>query len=221
MKVWPYCLVFIVPASVVVGTFTGGPGSFMTLVVVFGLIPLFDAVIGLNTANPNVEDEKQLNKAKGFHRVTWFFAVLQVCLVIWGIAMFAGQALTPLEQVGLILSLGTCSGGMGIVVSHELIHRIDSRLEPFLGRMVLASVLYMHWAIEHIAGHHRTVATPEDPATARKGEAFYVFWPRTVMGGIQSAWRIETRRLSRSGKSALSPGNRLLRYYGIEVLLVI
>ncbi|CAB1077007.1 hypothetical protein D1AOALGA4SA_4804 [Olavius algarvensis Delta 1 endosymbiont] len=26
-------------------------------------------------------------------------------------------------------------------------------------------------AIEHNAGHHRTVATPEDPATVRKNES--------------------------------------------------
>ena len=219
--VHPYFLVLIVPASVVIGFFIGGFGSFLTLVVVFALVPLFDALIGINTANPEAREEQQLNGAEHFHWLTWFLAVLQVGLVIWGIAIFANRPLAPLEQAGLILSLGTCSGGMGIVVSHELIHRINNRLEPFLGRIALASVLYMHWAIEHIAGHHRTVATPEDPATARKGESFYAFWPRTVLGGIRSAWEIETRRLQRRGRRRLTPGNRLLQYFGIEILLIL
>jgi len=216
----PFFSVLIIPACVGFGFVLGGLSSFLTIVLVFGLIPILDALIGLNTSNPAAADEKALAAATGYQLLTWLCAAVQVALVLWGVALFAGTALTIAERLGLILSLGICSGGMGIVVSHELIHRIDNRLEPLLGRIALASVLYLHWAIEHIAGHHRTVATPEDPATARKNESYYAFWPRTVFGGIQSAWDIEAGRLRRRGKSAFRPANRLLRYAAIEILLI-
>jgi alkane 1-monooxygenase len=173
MSAMPFYSVLVIPASVSIGLLLAGLSSYLTIVVVFGLVPLLDALIGLNEANPTAADEKKLQSVIGYRLLTWFCAGLQVSLVIWGIVVYAGTTLTLPERLGLILSLGISSGGMGIVVSHELIHRIDNRFEPILGRIVLASVLYLHWAIEHIAGHHRTVATAEDPATARKNETYF------------------------------------------------
>lgn len=33
--------------------------------------------------------------------------------------------------------------------------------------------LYMHFTIEHLFGHHKKVATPDDPASADKGITVY------------------------------------------------
>ena len=48
--------------------------------------------------------------------------------------------------------------------------------------------LYMHFYIEHLYGHHKRVATEEDPATSQKGENFYSFLPKSIIGGFMSAW---------------------------------
>ena len=45
--------------------------------------------------------------------------------------------------------------------------------------MALAQTGYGHFFVEHNRGHHVRVATPEDPASARMGESFYEFLPRT------------------------------------------
>ena len=42
------------------------------------------------------------------------------------------------------------------------------------------------------------VATPEDPASARLGESFWAFLPRTVIGSLRSAWELERERLRRA-----------------------
>ena len=79
-------------------------------------------------------------------------------------------ARTAIEIIGGVLSAGIAGGVVGITVAHELIHR-RSRVDRFLGGVLLASMSYLHWALEHVAGHHRLVATRADPATARLGES--------------------------------------------------
>jgi alkane 1-monooxygenase len=51
--------------------------------------------------------------------------------------------------------------------------------------------LYMHFTYEHLYGHHRKVATPEDPASAQKGISLYRFFPRTFFGSYKSVYEME------------------------------
>ena len=81
---------------------------------------------------------------------------------------------------------------------------MNNSFEPFLSRLMLWTVGYMHWAIEHVAGHHRHVATPRDPATARLGDSFLRLRPRTVFGGFRSAW-VSRRKGSGKGPARLEP----------------
>jgi alkane 1-monooxygenase len=53
--------------------------------------------------------------------------------------------------------------------------------------------LYMHFFIEHNKGHHKNVATQEDPASARYNEPIYFFYVRTVIFSYLSAWKIANR----------------------------
>src|SRR5258706_11912394 len=115
------------------------------------------------------------------------------------------------ELVLLGLIVGLYYGALTIVLAHELMHRA-SRLDQWLADILLTTVTYPQFAIEHVYGHHNTVATPADPATARLGEPLYAFVPRSVFGGLVHAWKIEAERLRRRGRSVWSPGNRMLRY---------
>ena len=63
-----------------------------------------------------------------------------------------------------------------------------------------------------------SVATEDDPASARRGEWLYSFWLRSVFGGWVSAWRLEADRLRRRGQSALSWGNEVLRWQLAQVV---
>jgi alkane 1-monooxygenase len=117
------------------------------------------------------------------------------------------------------VSVGSTTG-VGMTFAHELIHRRKA-FERFLGDILLASVTYAHFAIEHVKGHHRHVGTPRDPATARLGEAVYVFLPRSIVGGLLSAWKIERRRLEEHRLRAWSPSNMMLRFTGVEMAIYI
>jgi alkane 1-monooxygenase len=76
---------------------------------------------------------------------------------------------------------------------------------------------YPHFCVEHVHGHHRWVATSQDPATARRGENLYAFLLRCIPNGWLSAWRWETHRLHSLNKPPWHVGNRLLRY-ALQVL---
>ena len=51
--------------------------------------------------------------------------------------------------------------------------------------------LYMHFTYEHIYGHHRRVATPEDPASASQGTDLYRFIWRSFTGSYKSVYKME------------------------------
>ncbi|MCL4120145.1 UNVERIFIED_CONTAM: hypothetical protein GTU68_053299 [Idotea baltica] len=129
------------------------------------------------------------------------------------------QPLTTYEIIGLVLSVGTIMG-TSINVAHELGHR-QTKFEQFLCKLMLMPNLYMHFFIEHNRGHHKNVATDEDPASSRKGEILYTFWFRSVIGGYLSAWNLETERLRNEGKAFFSVHNEMIWYHIIQVAYVI
>lgn len=88
---------------------------------------------------------------------------------------------------------GYMSGVNGLA-GHELIHK-RSAFDKYLGMWTYSKMFYSHFMLEHCSGHHRNVATPEDPATALKGENFYAFAVRSVVGGHRDTWDRETIRL--------------------------
>jgi alkane 1-monooxygenase len=83
-------------------------------------------------------------------------------------------------------------------------------LERRLCKLALAQTAYGHFFVEHNRGHHVRIATPEDAASARFGESLYLFTPRSVLGGVRSAWRLEGRRLAHNGRRQLSLHNDIL-----------
>ncbi len=54
-----------------------------------------------------------------------------------------------------------------INVCHELFHKEHIESDSLVGTLALGRNFYMHFALEHLHGHHKNVATPIDPASAR------------------------------------------------------
>jgi alkane 1-monooxygenase len=72
---------------------------------------------------------------------------------------------------------------------------------------------YGHFCVEHNHGHHRHVATPGDPASARMGESIYKFALREIPGAFRRGWKVESERLARQGKPTWSLHNNILQSY--------
>lgn len=60
-----------------------------------------------------------------------------------------------------------------------------------LGTLHMIKTLNMHFTYEHLYGHHRKVATPEDPASAQKNENVYRFFIRSYLGSYVSVYNME------------------------------
>jgi alkane 1-monooxygenase len=96
--------------------------------------------------------------------------------------------------LGLALSMGFVCGAQGITYAHELGHS-RSRVDRFMGWVLMVCVGYGHFMVEHYRGHHPRAATHDDPASARRGESLWRFMPRTLVGSWRSAWQLEGLRL--------------------------
>jgi alkane 1-monooxygenase len=185
--------------------------------LVFGLFPLIDLLRGTDPSNPPDEVIRWLEQDRYYRWCTYAFLPLQYAGLVFACWLWAHGDLSTLAAVGLSLTVGVVSG-IAINTAHELGHKRD-RLERWLSKVALAQSGYGHFYIEHNRGHHVRVATPEDPASARFGESFYAFLPRTVIGSLRSAWRLERERLSRDGGGPLSPRNDILQAWAMSVLL--
>lgn len=217
MRIGPYFLVLSIPALVVAGILasSGAPwASGAAIAFVFGIVPWLDAWLGRDTRNPGADTAH----ARRFDVPLLLWAVVQLAVSLWWIAQAAGTAAFDVPTILAMISVGLMNGGIGITVAHELMHR-PTRPERVLAEVLMSSVSYTHFCIEHVHGHHRHVATPRDPASSRLGESVYRFLPRTLVGGLVSAWSIEAERLRRSGVPVFGPRNRMLRYAAVQLAI--
>jgi alkane 1-monooxygenase len=121
--------------------------------------------------------------------------------------------------IGITSAYGMSCGILGINAAHELGHR-NKKYEQLMSKLLLLTTLYMHFFIEHNRGHHKNVSTPADPASARKGEAVYAFYLRSILGSWISAWNIEMKKLKRSKSGFWSLKNEMLMYQFIQLILL-
>lgn len=190
---------------------------FVGPMLVFGVFPLIDLLRGTDPTNPPDSVIKWLEQDRYYRWCTYAFLPLQYAGLIFACWLWAHGGLSILDAIGLALTVSMVSG-IAINTAHELGHKRAS-LERWLSKVALAQSGYGHFYIEHNRGHHVRVATPEDPASARFGESFYSFLPRTIAGSLRSAWHLERVRLARCGHPPLSIRNDILQAWGMSLLL--
>ncbi len=148
------------------------------------------------------------------------FGLVQLFAVA-GIDLAANRAATTsTDLIGGMMTLGIVAGSAGVNVAHELMHRVHSKLDLAVSRWLLAFTCDTTFAIEHVFGHHRHVATDKDPATAQRGEPFFAFLARSTLGQIKGAFEIEARRLTNRGEGIWSLNNRAVRGQLMSIALL-
>lgn len=130
----------------------------------------------------------------------------------------AGAAISAHEFFAIAFICGIIGSIFAVPAAHELMHRRNSY--DRLSAVVIMSIFtYPHFCISHLHGHHRRVATFDDPATARLGESLYEFFQRSVPGGVACAWEFEAHRLRRSNHPVWGRRNRLLHYAALVAVI--
>ena len=178
----------------VVGYWLGD--NYHAFCVTFLVIPVIDWLLGRDASNPAIGEMQRIENDPVYRGILYAYVPIHLGLILWCAWVLARGDLPPAQGLGLALSVGIVTGAQGITFGHELGHA-RSRLDRWLARVLLTTVSYGHFSIEHNRGHHVRVATFADPASARYGESFWRFLPRTVIGSYLSAWSIENERLRR------------------------
>lgn len=211
-----YTPAYLIPLSVLCGVWMGGLWTWLTPGLVFLVIPTTELIAGRNPLNLDPASEEKAKRQPLYSLILWSYIPIQVGLTLFVLKSVSTAQLSPSELVGILLSLGISNGGVGITVAHELIHRA-SRFEQWLGRILLMTTWYMHFAIEHVRGHHVNVATAADPATATLHTSVYRFWIRTVPAQWRSAWHLEAKRMRKRGFSVVSWRNEMIQFLVIQI----
>lgn len=196
MKKSAYLLVYLIPVTVFTAFNQTGIMTFLPLFVFFGLIPLVELV--LTPIHSNLAINAERGKDHYFDWVIYLAVPVQILTLAYFLFLTSTRSITILEALGLTFSMGFMCGVFGINIAHELGHR-KPRFERFLAEIMLLTSLEMHFLPYHNLGHHTNVATPDDPATARKNESVFVFWFRSQVGSYFEAWRLEESRLAKKG----------------------
>lgn len=189
----------------------------MPWLYVYVIIPALDMLFGTDKTNPPENAVAGLEADNYYKALVVAFVPIQLFVTVWGAWIVGTQSLAWYEYLGMTVGVGLLNG-VAIVVAHELGHK-DVEWERWLAKITLAPVAYGHFFVEHNRGHHVRVATPEDPASARMGESFWAFMPRTVIGSLVSAWELEKQRLERAGHSVWSWRNDNLQAWAMTVVL--
>lgn len=193
---------------------------------------LFASVVGDRVFS---DDRRMMAQAKPLFLNTLLYSILPLLLLnvlafIWqmaphdwlGIGNFFDKVLSLDIQArkmersgsdvfGAVMSLGLLCASAGTNVAHELVHRTWDPKTLITGRWLLTLTFDTSFAIEHVYGHHAHIGTRRDPATARRGETFFQFFPRSTWFSLVSAWQIEGERLRKRGHALGSWHNRFLR----------
>lgn len=195
-----FLLALILPLLTVFSLLAAPQNAFVSTLIVWWSIALLDMVLPKNSPDPISSDQSQ----GYFQWILRIFVLLQFALI--GLGAYAAMHSEWLTVLGIGFAVGYITGAQGITFAHELGHS-KSKFDRFCGWLLMTSVCYGHFMVEHYRGHHPRAATYDDPASARFGESLYAFLPRTLWGSWISAWRLEAQRIvqmkSAWGKSPL------------------
>lgn len=210
--------ILLIPLAVISALY-GGWTLVLLPVFAWHFFALLDAFLGLNTQNADPETTD--DQLTWYRMITMIWAPLQFVLLFWMIWYASGaNHLSGLEKIILFFGIGVITGTIGINYSHELMHQ-KSKVERWMGDVLLSMALYSHFRSEHLLVHHRHVGTPRDPVTARYNEGFYRFFARVLPGSLRSAFAAEKAMQARKDRPWTHLSNPFFRYWALQAAMLV
>jgi len=178
-------------------------------ILVYSIFPLVDYLMGEDSSNPPESVIPLLESDPFYPLITRLNVPVVIASFIFCAWFVASNPLSFSGYLAVALLAGSI-GGHGLNIGHELGHK-KNKFDIWLAKIVLSPAAYGHFFIEHNRGHHKHVATPEDPASAQMGESIYCFALRELPGAILRAYKIEKMRMAKAGNPACSIENEFLQ----------
>lgn len=185
-----FLVVLLAPVSVLLSVWLSPASAGLKSVAIYMLVVAVDALWPGAQRSP--QPVPTVATSRYFIGLIRLYVPLQLAVQI-SAGWVAWHSSWP-TVLGLALSVGILSGALGITIAHELGHS-PRRLDRIMAWVLMTSVFYAHFMVEHYRGHHPRAATFDDPATARRGESLWHFLRRSLRNSLVHAWQLEGRRL--------------------------
>ena len=215
-----YLFAYTIPLSALIAVSSNGILTFSTPIYAFILIPILELIIKDYDALYDDSQKKKRLSNYIFDILLYLNIPFVFFLLFYGLYNLTNTPLMLYEKIGIVSSLGILLATNAINVAHELGHR-KSKIEITLSKILLIPCLYMHFFLEHNFGHHKNVATPDDPATSKFNQNLYSFWFSSVSKQYISAWQIQNDILKNKRKKFISLQNEMLFYIIIQLSYLI
>jgi alkane 1-monooxygenase len=197
-----------------------GWACYGALLFAWVLVPLAELIFPPNPQNMSLAEEELAKKDPVYDFILYTIVLLQVSCLFYFLVRMHNDQLSTADTIGRIFTMGLLCGTFGINVGHELGHRVVP-FEKWLAKISLMTSLYGHFYIEHNKGHHKRVATRDDPSTARYGEPVYTFWFRSMVNAYIGAWQIANKDQRKKGLPALHWQNEMLQVQVLQLALIL
>lgn len=215
-----YLTVFTLPATVYISFISSGIMTYFPVLFFFVFVPLLELFFDPVATNLEENEKEEIKNSKVYDFLLYMVLPIQFGFLVLFLFNMQDTNLSLIERMGMISSMGLMCGVLGINIGHELGHRIE-KFDRSIGELLLLSSLNTHFLPYHNMGHHKNVATPDDPATARKGEIVFIFWIRSNFSSYAEAWKIEIKKLNKFQLSFFSMHNRMLIYHLAQGVLLL
>lgn len=219
MRKLKYLFVYILPLGVYFAFNRNGWRTFTPIIFTFVLIPLIELFLKPDKSNFDQDTVLREKKSRIYDWILYLSVPVQLLMLTSFLFVIELTPMNSVSFVGKVFAMGLLCGVLGINIGHELGHR-SSRMEQFLGEILLLTSLNTHFLPYHNEGHHREVATPDDAATAKKGQSLFSFWVTSHFGSYAKAWKIENKRMEKLGKHPFSLQNRMVVYSLANLILL-
>ena len=182
-----------------------GNSAIAALIIYIGT-PFYNWLILDDDTNLTKEAERRFEKSSMF--LIPLYATIIMTTVAWlhGLMLFSGdyegwmfrhrpngfwESFAYFGYIGAAAVLSQASG-------HEMIHKKET-IHKAVGAIPYFLISYSHFGPEHVKGHHKNIATEEDPVSAEKGVSFYWHCVRAVFGTHVTTWNREVERIEKTG----------------------
>ncbi|MBC7867643.1 MAG: alkane 1-monooxygenase [Gloeobacteraceae cyanobacterium ES-bin-316] len=189
------------------------------LIYAWVLLPTAELFLRPDTKNLSAAEEELAKANRWYDYMLYIIVPLQYAALFFFLFSLQQNSLSWWEITGRIYTMGLLCGTFGINVGHELGHRV-SKAEQAMAKMLLGTSLYIHFFIEHNKGHHKHVATPQDPSSARYKESVYQFYFRTITYSYLSAWKIANDDSNKKHGKTFHFKNEMIQAHLLQLLLL-
>ncbi len=208
-----YALSLTPAVCVILGNVNGGWFVWLNTVYILIILALLEWVI------PSIKSQNHTPKTDSYPNLILLMHVCSqlLCIVSFFYGFTEGK-LTGVDALGAAISMGINSGSSAIVAAHEFIHR-KSKINQWLGKLLLFTAGNFYFFIEHLRVHHKWVGTEKDAASAKRGQHLYAFFIKSGAGQLTGAIKLENERLVSMGKSIYTLEHYVFRQFVQHLIL--